>query len=663
VVALRRLEQIVIKSDLADAPHQLRMAAGRFPEVGSKERVAIKAAYLLLADLLEQGWTFSFDTDLWGTPPAARVRPGESTQTIKERLRKPLLAARAGQLSSPSVRRFVSRMETPRIVGGRRVSVADLIDDGDDLAKQLRAVTKLPDDQQDHALSQLIQPVVQLALTDHRCEYTDLSLIDIWRYFRHTWTLEYRSSPGRTLLILLRNAARPMAPVMGIASLNNSLPQLSRRDHWIGWTAEGFIRRMSEDPSYWPVFRKAMLRTIREGIRHIRDRDLLEKIGPASGAERERRLKALAADAYQERKVGLRARETAIRRGEKVEPLKTEPRDRRGNIKWRVASESPLFIRKRAETLARLFFARRILTAPAAAKPLDPETLARFCNRSDSNDLTKAVRIGLKELQKTGLASRVLDVNVCGAVSPYRDLLVGKLMALAFASAEILDGYRRRYEGQVSEIASKMAGKPTSPSNDLCLLTTTGLYSVGASQYNRLKVKVLQSTGEQETVHWVDIGATKGYGTAHLGQATLTALRELTIATTGERNVNNIFGEGMSPRLRQAREGLEALGLKADDVLQHSATRKVYAMELRPNARTSLLENVPVSAGAPKMSEITIAWQQRWLKRRIMNPEILERVARVGPQTVRDELADPQSPRLSILSTDPKDENTSVKSS
>ena len=47
----------------------------------------------------------------------------------------------------------------------------------------------------------------------------------------------------------------------------------------------------------------------------------------------------------------------------------------------------------------------------------------------------------------------------------------------------------------------------------------------------------------------------------HLGNITVDALRELSAATYDARRVNNRFGEGASPRLRQIREGLEALGL------------------------------------------------------------------------------------------------------
>ena len=66
-----------------------------------------------------------------------------------------------------------------------------------------------PDAEREAALAELVDPVVEICQPGKRCQYTGLSLNDIWRYFRHTWAHEYRPIPGRQLLVLIRNAARP----------------------------------------------------------------------------------------------------------------------------------------------------------------------------------------------------------------------------------------------------------------------------------------------------------------------------------------------------------------------------------------------------------------------------------------------------------------------
>ena len=120
--------------------------------------------------------------------------------------------------------------------------------------------------------------------------------------------------------------------------------------------------------------------------------------------------------------------------------------------------------------------------------------------------------------------------------------------------------YEAHYGGRISIISSQMAGRPIRRSARYKILTTTSLYGTGSSQYNRLKLRA----GDYPDLLPYDISwrlfdddetaRTSGYGTVHLGTATVEALRELSAVTHGARRVNNRFGEGSSPRLRQIRE-------------------------------------------------------------------------------------------------------------
>ncbi len=62
-----------------------------------------------------------------------------------------------------------------------------------------------------------------------------------------------------------------------------------------------------------------------------------------------------------------------------------------------------------------------------------------------------------------------------------------------------------------------------------------------------------------------------------MGNDTVQRLREFSQDAYGARRINNRFGEGTSPRLRQVREGLDALGITSDDVLNHATPRLFYA--------------------------------------------------------------------------------------
>src|SRR5262249_44162810 len=84
---------------------------------------------------------------------------------------------------------------------------------------------------------------------DQRCEFTRLRLQDIWRYFRHTWTNQYVSTPGRTMAFLVRDRSQANHPVIGIGALGSPIVQIRERDAWLGWHPEAFMEFVTDSPS------------------------------------------------------------------------------------------------------------------------------------------------------------------------------------------------------------------------------------------------------------------------------------------------------------------------------------------------------------------------------------------------------------------------------
>jgi hypothetical protein len=300
---------------------------------------------------------------------------------------------------------------------------------------------------------------------------------------------------------------------------------------------------------------------------------------------------------------------------------------------WVAASEDLLFVRKRAESLAQLLFAKQVFRAAELGRSPVQALPALFASR----DGKRAIDIALAEFRKAGLSSEVADVSICGAVHPYNELLGGKLVALMLTSRELRDAYARRYGGQISVIASQMAGRPISKPCDLKLLTTTSLYGVGSSQYNRLALRAADHPELPLDLRWRTIGKslTGGFGTLHLGNETAHALRNMAFARHDARRVNNRFGEGTSPRLRQIREGLDALGLKSDAILHHATPRIFYGCELHPSACASLLGLGVDDVEAPSAKAVGSAWRSRWLSTRVNRAETLEKLLSLGPMSVR----------------------------
>ncbi len=616
---------------------ELRALARRYVDDG--DSIKLRTICLLVADLCEQGWRVLVDSDRITFEPPGITRNGlQSVDDVKARVRSALQTARVRQLREPSVRQFLARMERCTTRGSRKSSIADLIDDGAHLAGALRSVESLSDEDRPAALAGIIDPVVEVCEAGAKCADTGLALTDIWRYFRHTWAHEYRSVPGRQMMILIRNAARPRRPVIGIAMLASPVMRLGPRDEWIGWLRPAAEERFRDGRWSAETLGRALLGRIDSSIAATRWDDLASRQEISKPTETASlRLEQRAAGAAFARESELRAHYEAHRELDgQVRPHRGELRFAAPDSDWRAASDDLLFVRKRAELLSQLLFAKGMFQGAKLKRAPEKALDQLFTTRSGQ----RALDVALAEFRKAGLSSEVADVSICGAVHPYNELLGGKLVALLLTSSEVRDAYARRYGGQVSIIASQMAGRAISKPAHLRILTTTSLYGVGSSQYNRLVLSQADHPELSSDIRWGAIGKslTGGFGTLHLGGETAHALRSMAMARHDSRRVNNRFGEGTSPRLRQIREGLDALGLKSDAILHHATPRIFYGCELGAGARNALLGLEAMTDEAPTCHAIGAAWRRRWLSKRALRKETLEALAGLGPTSVRASL-------------------------
>jgi hypothetical protein len=205
---------------------------------------------------------------------------------------------------------------------------------------------------------------------------------------------------------------------------------------------------------------------------------------------------------------------------------------------------------------------------------------------------------------------------------------------MLMVSPEVLVEYRRRYGGIPSVIASSMAGRPVCRAADLVFIGTTSLYGQRPSQYDRISMPRDPGTANQQPgLRYEYLGRTRGIGTFQFGEQTVAALALLLAQSKRGQQVNSVFGEGVNPRLRKLRDGLDALGLSSDDLLNHGGPRLVYGVELTENTRGYLLglEKYPkyiLSQKSPKQLSEQIAgwWTRRWLLPRIEKEDLLGRV-------------------------------------
>lgn len=598
-------------------------------------RLAVAAS--LLADVTEQGWAIrSRDGGISVSPPSADPEPGETFEQAKDRHRHALLTASDRQLATGGVRDFMSFMERPKSFAGGTFSIISLIDDGSALADELLPLATLDDETRAKRLGQLLRPVVQVCDSDGRCTKTGLKLQDIWRYFRHTWSLEYNPLPGRTLRILIRNAARPNWPVMGIAMLASPAANLLVRDRWIGWTTDELAAGILTGRWEATSAAKKLLNAVTQAIADIRSDDLVdheELTKPSKSTFF--KLQRCAASADNRRLADLKSRDEGGDVG--LVDIRSLDKDTLVDSDWRRLSSTSLFTRKRADQLIPLletvsyFREAGWRSHPSAALM---EALVTKRGR-------EAVSVALNEIKKRHLATDIADVSVCGAVAPYNHLLGGKLVALLMASRQVRGFYRDRYRNQVSEIASQIAGRAVRRVSDLKVITTTSLYGIGSSQYNRLRLKASPATELTSDVVWQELDPTEGFTVTHVSRNTVDYMRLLARQVYGTRRVNSVFGEGSSPRTRQIREGLNLIGINNDDILKHSLVRRVYACELYPNARNDLIGfGGSTRARGESVRSISKAWIGRWLTKRVLLPHVLESIRATGRSTIPQQLRD-----------------------
>lgn len=506
------------------------------------------------------------------------------------------------------------------------MSIFSLIRDGRELAAAIKAVETGRDDAQTAAnLRKVVDPYIQFVQEDAVCEFTGLRLMDIWRYFRHTWANEYATVPGRTMMLLVRDGAVRHHPVAGIAALASPVVQLRNRDRWIGWMSEEFLEYLRSNAS--ASWARWVAKSLDNLIAEIYVDDFL-----AEGCLSRRDIQTPGPAVIKRlRKIGEEARDA-----HRLYPTAKVHKNPTGNLpeaEWRKRAETSLFRWKRASTLGELLETKRRLKSAGFTERSKSALLALLA----TPDGRKAVDTIRRLTKARFVGNNVLDITVCGAVPPYNELLGGKLVAMLLASPEICDAYVARYGKTASVIASCMAGRAIRRRPQLVILTTTSLYGPGVSQYTRIGIPatILDERKSSACVRYQKLGVTEGQGSLQFSNATLREIKVLLRQQKSGPKIHSIFGEGVSPKLRKVRTALEILRFPSNAVLTHGSARAMYGIKLASNAQEVLLgkQKRPkyILAGTdPKAVSDAIVnyWLNRWVVRRVQRPDVLERISR-----------------------------------
>ena len=559
----------------------------------------LAAAAHAAIDLVDQGWTVEVDKlgALFSPPEAHGDRAAE-----KERIRRQEHLRRDEQLRKPSVRRFVMNMERTHQHGGALVSVFNLMRDGRELAAALGA---------DPTGREAIKPYVQI-VDESTCSLTGFKLQDIWRYFRHTWSNAYATVPGRSMAILVRDAATTHHAVIGLAAISSPVVQIAERDAWMGWETDVFVREMCEHPTLRLARWVASRVTIQQDEIYVADLLRDGVLDPTDlGGPNEETIARLRADAERHRR--RHHSSAAIREVRSIE-----------HDDWTARAETDLFRSKRSMALAEALEIRLVLGAHLLPNPTVDGLRSAVADPRARAELRRVVRRARGERVGTVIA----DLTVCGAIAPYNTLAAGKLVGALAVSPTVIKAYRQKYR-RPSEIASAMAGRPIIREARLSLIATTSLYGTGSSQYNRLfwPADVLDGSPNVR-MGFHELGRSRSFGTSHFTDESLEALRRLSLLRDSSVRVNSLFGEGVSPRLRKVRLGLASLGWPSNELLKHGRERILYGVPLVSNVRDyslgidktpSYLVDLTVPDGEERLASW---WLDRWALRRAAQAQV-----------------------------------------
>lgn len=574
----------------------------------------------LILDLLLQDWELVINRGKIQIELESLDEKEKNIDDEKAKTRRRHLLARDVQLKEQSVNDFIKSMEKRKLTDKGWHSIFSLMRDGNELNSLLEKTKRESTEEKKlAALSSIVKPYIQIVESTEKCEQTGLYLSDIWRYFRHTWINEYKSLPGRSMSILIRDAATPNHPVIGIAALGSSVAQQTCRDEWIGWDGETFFSRLKNEPS--GKFAKWIIETLETLLGEIYLKDFFKaKIISLSdirhpSPEKIKELRELSLK-YKDRHINNpHAAKFTVDNEEKS---------------WAERAETFLFKSKRAILLAELLGIKMTLNKYKFEKGTKKE-LEKCLDKTDFRDSVQRLARKAKSIH---VGINMMDIIVCGSIAPYNHLLGGKLVCMMLTSPEIVKYYNDKYSDYISLIASSMNGKATVRKPQLVLLGTTSLYGIGSSQYNRIKIPASEIGGTEENkIEYKELGFSEGFGSFHFSANTI----KLADAVAGRENkrtrVNSIFGEGANPLIRKLKDAMEYLKLESNPILNHRNKRVVYGIALAENFGDVLMGIserakyfVPLSKPKQKSELIGKFWLKRWLMNRINNEEVMEQV-------------------------------------
>ena len=174
-----------------------------------------------------------------------------------------------------------------------------------------------------------------------------------------------------------------------------------------------------------------------------------------------------------------------------------------------------------------------------------------------------------------------LEAVICGALPPFGELRVGKLMAAMMAHPEARGVISPGVGLILSKVFDPVALAPQLPQHGALFLTTKGLYPGHSVQYNRVWLGGISEMPLRK------LGDTEGSTTSHIGNLAMATAEAL----IGNR-VSRLYGSGSGKRQRFLFSAARMIGLQASEI-EARVRRPVYGSALISNLERVAVLNEP----------------------------------------------------------------------
>ena len=575
----------------------------------------------LLADLVDLGWSIEITRKGFEISPPKYVKSDEA----KIKARNSNWRAAENDIRNLQDVTFINKLRKPP-VDSKNKSIDLLVDNGDELKKLFEKVNSLKDENKKvEALKKIIKPEIQHCFLDETCSFTGLRLMDIWRYFRLTWSMPYQTSNARTMPFLVRNGARPNKPIIGIFQLVNPFFNNTGRNSFLRW--DNYLSAAQEIKNKNLTVNEladAFLQVIDKSLKETRyddlidDQNLIKKptqkvISKLTDLAEQYRIEETEEEKIQFKKIKIKTRR-------EVETPLTK-------------SSEKMYLKKRSKRLSKLLFARMIFNEYNLKK--NPKKAITIMLQI--KDGQRAMNIALEYIRQGIYSTQAADLNVCGSIAPYNELLGGKLITLLSTSKNVMEKYDENYKKEKSIISSAVAGRDIIKPSKLLFLTVSSLYDIASSQYNRLKLYQKDYPKLKTDLIFHEAGFTEGIGSYHISQKTSDLMNDLT-GKVKKYEKKSISGKGHSHKIRKIIIGLKILNLKPDDIMMHNQRRRNYVF-FHKNKKNMIkylygLKKVENFNHCSSDLSITDAWFKRWVTKRIQRKETLDKLANINYKTI-----------------------------